>query len=454
MPLARPITAATASAVSTAGTTLPLWPAMIPPASTLVRLATNGTERSRLPTRMTRVCPIAMKPRMLVRGEQRGDVAGAEEVAAVGRGEDRADDDAEHQHDRDDAGRGEREPAPHAAPVRRRRWPAGARPPRSEPAGSSPATRPSLITRIRSDMPITSGSSLETIRTATPCAASDAHQLVDRVLGADVDAAGRLVHQHDARPGGQPAGEHDLLLVAAGEELRPPGPSPARRRRARRAGRAPRGGRRRCGAGRPRGPRRARCRGSVWLSARPVALRSSVIIASPARIAARASAAGTLRSPTVIVPRVRGRTPKTASSSSVRPEPCSPARPTISPARSVRSTPSTYPLPASASSQQRLADLGALELVGEERGDRAADHQPHQLRVVELGGRAGGDLAAVLEHGDDLAEVEDLLDPVRDVEDRDAAGGEPLDDRVEQRRPRGRRAPRSARPSTGSARRS
>ena len=41
------------------------------------------------------------------------------------------------------------------------------------PAGSSPATRPSLMTRIRSDMPITSGSSLETIRTATPCAASD-----------------------------------------------------------------------------------------------------------------------------------------------------------------------------------------------------------------------------------------------------------------------------------------
>ena len=36
------------------------------------------------------------------------------------------------------------------------------------PAGSSPARRPSRITRIRSDMPITSGSSLETISTATP----------------------------------------------------------------------------------------------------------------------------------------------------------------------------------------------------------------------------------------------------------------------------------------------
>ena len=52
-------------------TTLPVWPAMIPPASTLVRLATKGTDRSRLPTRMTSVCPIAMKPRMLVRGQDR-----------------------------------------------------------------------------------------------------------------------------------------------------------------------------------------------------------------------------------------------------------------------------------------------------------------------------------------------------------------------------------------------
>ena len=40
----------------------------------------------------------------------------------------------------------------------------------SEPAGSSPASRPSRITRIRSDMPITSGSSLDTISTHTPSA--------------------------------------------------------------------------------------------------------------------------------------------------------------------------------------------------------------------------------------------------------------------------------------------
>ena len=42
-------------------------------------------------------------------------------------------------------------------------------------------------------------------------------QPVDLELGADVDAAGRLVQDQDARLARQPAGEHHLLLVAAGE---------------------------------------------------------------------------------------------------------------------------------------------------------------------------------------------------------------------------------------------
>ena len=44
-----------------------------------------------------------------------------------------------------------------------------------------------------------------------------AHQRVDLGLGADVDAAGRLVHDQDLRVGLQPLAEDDLLLVAAGE---------------------------------------------------------------------------------------------------------------------------------------------------------------------------------------------------------------------------------------------
>ena len=75
------------------------------------------------------------------------------------------------------------------------------------------------ITRIRSDMPITSGSSLETIRTATPVRGELAHQLVDR------DAWRRRRCRGWARRAARPAarwratGQHDLLLVAAGEEL-------------------------------------------------------------------------------------------------------------------------------------------------------------------------------------------------------------------------------------------
>ena len=44
-----------------------------------------------------------------------------------------------------------------------------------------------------------------------------AHQAVELLLGADVDAAGRIVEQDDARVGHQPLGDDDLLLVAAGQ---------------------------------------------------------------------------------------------------------------------------------------------------------------------------------------------------------------------------------------------
>ncbi len=43
------------------------------------------------------------------------------------------------------------------------------------------------------------------------------HQCVDLGLGANIDAARRLVHDEDARRGFEPLTQHDLLLVAAGE---------------------------------------------------------------------------------------------------------------------------------------------------------------------------------------------------------------------------------------------
>ena len=44
-----------------------------------------------------------------------------------------------------------------------------------------------------------------------------ADERVDLLLGADVDAAGGLVEEEDARAGGEPLADDDLLLVAAGE---------------------------------------------------------------------------------------------------------------------------------------------------------------------------------------------------------------------------------------------
>ena len=44
-----------------------------------------------------------------------------------------------------------------------------------------------------------------------------AHQLEDLALGADVDAAGRVVEQEDPRLGQEHLAEDHLLLVAAGE---------------------------------------------------------------------------------------------------------------------------------------------------------------------------------------------------------------------------------------------
>ena len=74
----------------------------------------------------------------------------------------------------------------------------------------------------------------------------------------------------------------------------------------------------------------------------------------------------------------------------------------------------------------RLDDLVAGR---EDVLDGPARHQLDQLarrRLVD--GEAGGDGAAVLEDGDPVADLADLLEPVRDVDDGDALGGEVADD--------------------------
>ena len=60
-----------------------------------------------------------------------------------------------------------------------------------------------------------SGSSELATTMAMPCAGEPADQPVDLGLGADVDAAGRLVEQQDARGRSEPPADDHLLLVAA-----------------------------------------------------------------------------------------------------------------------------------------------------------------------------------------------------------------------------------------------
>ncbi len=259
-----------------------------------------------------------------------------------------------------------------------------------------------------------------------------AHQLVDAVLGADVDAAGGLVHQHDLRRRGEPPGEHDLLLVAAGEELdllveragghlqrgEQPGHLAAR------------------GADVRRG-NTARTTPSALSRMRLVERQAGGLAVlgdhgEPAahglprgrRADARAGhdhlAAGERAD-------AEDRLEQLGAAGALEPGDAHDLAGAQGQVDAV-----DVAVAGAAQLEPGLADLGALDRVGEERGDRATDHQPDQRGVVEVGGRLGRDLLAVLEDGDRVAEVEDLLEPVGDVEDGDAALGEAADDGVEE----------------------
>ena len=79
-------------------------------------------------------------------------------------------------------------------------------------------TRPRCITRIRSLMPSSSGSSEEIMMIAGAARGEAVHQVVDLHLGADVDAARRLVEDEDPHAAGEPLAEDDLLLIAAAQQ--------------------------------------------------------------------------------------------------------------------------------------------------------------------------------------------------------------------------------------------
>ena len=325
---------------------------------------------------------------------------------------------------------------------------------------SIPVRRPSDTTMIRSASSSSSGSSELTITIASPSPASVRTSVVDLLLGADVDAAGRLVEQEHPRPGRQPLADDHLLLVAAGERRRdlldagaahpeathrlgwPSRASPRAERMPKRASRASDGsvtlsridasqmqplGLAVLGDERdaepPRVPRRARPR-----PARPRSGRRRRAVRRWRRTASRGSRCG--------------------------PSPSRPAMPSTSPARTSKLDAVEHPAPAAPRSAPRAraraprapARPPARSAGARRRRRSAPDHRRDHPVAVHLGDRRGHHVPAVAQHRDPVGQREDLVDPVRDVDDPDAVRGELPHDPEQPRALRRASAPRSARP--------
>ena len=202
---------------------------------------------------------------------------------------------------------------------------------------------------------------------------------VDLRLGADVDAARRLVEDEDARRRDQPFGQQHLLLVAAGEragQLLDAGRDDAHARRRSRA--AISASARAVDQAEPAGEaaqHRQRLVGADReLQHEPllVAVLGQERDAEPHRLARRAQVGPSVPS-TRISPRSGRVMPNSISATSERPAPTSPKKPRISPARRSKLTSSTKPAPERPRTlEHRRADLGLL--LGEEGAGLGADH--------------------------------------------------------------------------------
>ena len=140
----------------------------------------------------------------------------------------------------------------------------------------------------------------------------------------------------------------------------------------------------------------------------------------------------------LIVPPSARSAPKTARAVSVRPEPSSPASPTISPARTSRlDVAAPGGRPARCSAREQLAPIACAwpwkpsrprrRTVGRSRPSMAAT----SCELGHLGHRRDGDGAAVAHDGDPVADGVELVELVADEDHRDARRLELADD-VEQ----------------------
>ncbi len=149
----------------------------------------------------------------------------------------------------------------------------------------------------------------------------------------------------------------------------------------------------------------------------------------PALTAAPTEPARSRLPSTVTVPLDGLRAPYTASRISDRPDPTSPARPTISPAATSKLTSAnTLFTLRSETDKHGLGRRVGLGAVGEDVLDVATGHQPDELGGGGgLGGQVGRHGATVLQHRHPVADLADLLEAVGDVHHRDALGGQVTD---------------------------
>ena len=143
--------------------------------------------------------------------------------------------------------------------------------------------------------------------------------------------------------------------------------------------------------------------------------------------------------------------PASASSSSVRPAPISPYRPTISPARTSARRRRRPGRPGRRVRDDQVIDLEQRPrrrswLVGGRAPRVAADHLPHDPVEVDVRASAVATMSPSRRTTDLVGDLERLLEVVGDVDDRHAVARSARGSPGTAPRPRPRSAPTSARP--------
>ncbi len=278
-------------------------------------------------------------------------------------------------------------------------------------------------------------------------------EVVDRALGADVDAARRLVGEQDARLAEQHPREEDLLLVPARERVdrRPVARAAhlaALEHRARRlAARA----RRRTTPRtlNSREPRRAsRSRSTERPKISPSSFRDSGIIATPASRLRRGFRASLRARGENGLPRLApARRRRSSARAPCARRPTRPASPRISPCAQLEARrPRRRARRGRAPSSTTGASAGGAAF----GGNVAVSGRPSIASISEASvSDAVGAVFTSLPSRSTVtvsASSSTSFEEVRDEDDRLARGGEPADDLVQMSPSRARRAPRSARP--------